>query len=105
MSSFKFIFCVIGKAESQGEGVGNRKGIESESERCRRTDGKKWQCRRGALPNQKYCESHMHRGAKKVNSRRNVDKGINLNTLPTSPQHHNSTSSDATTITDENINS
>ncbi|KAL8500201.1 hypothetical protein ACS0TY_019983 [Phlomoides rotata] len=99
------------------QGVGKKNAKETEAQRCRRTDGKKWQCKRGALQNQKYCESHMHRGAKKLvlspqsvnNSRRNLDNGINLNTVPMSPQHttgNNSTSSmsDATTITDENIN-
>ncbi|KAI5054852.1 hypothetical protein GOP47_0029997 [Adiantum capillus-veneris] len=30
--------------------------------RCRRTDGKKWRCGRAVVPEQKYCERHMHRG-------------------------------------------
>lgn len=30
-----------------------------------RTDGKKWRHSRDTIPNQKYCEMHMHRGAKK----------------------------------------
>ncbi|GBG60224.1 hypothetical protein CBR_g3467 [Chara braunii] len=30
--------------------------------RCRRTDGKSWCCPRPAIPGQKYCEKHMHRG-------------------------------------------
>lgn len=34
-------------------------------DRCRRTDGKKWQCKSAVLPGQKYCATHMHRGAKK----------------------------------------
>ncbi|OAY62389.1 hypothetical protein MANES_01G264700v8 [Manihot esculenta] len=33
--------------------------------RCRRTDGKKWRCRRDVVPGEKYCKIHMHRGAKK----------------------------------------
>ena len=39
--------------------------IEAASGRCRRTDGKKWQCKSAVLPGQKYCATHMHRGAKK----------------------------------------
>ncbi|XP_050228694.1 growth-regulating factor 10-like [Mercurialis annua] len=39
-----------------------RNGVEAEPGRCRRTDGKKWRCSKEALPDQKYCERHMHRG-------------------------------------------
>ncbi|XP_022147059.1 growth-regulating factor 9 isoform X2 [Momordica charantia] len=39
--------------------------LELEPGRCRRTDGKKWRCRRNVIPNQKYCGLHMHRGSKK----------------------------------------
>ncbi|MCD7454085.1 hypothetical protein HAX54_023446 [Datura stramonium] len=38
---------------------------ESEQQRCRRSDGKKWRCSRNVVPHQKYCEIHMHRGAKR----------------------------------------
>ncbi|CAK7347945.1 unnamed protein product [Dovyalis caffra] len=38
--------------------------VELEPGRCRRTDGKKWRCRRDVVANQKYCEMHMHRGSK-----------------------------------------
>lgn len=38
---------------------------ELEPGRCRRTDGKRWRCRRAVLPHQKYCATHMHRGAKR----------------------------------------
>ncbi|XVF79919.1 hypothetical protein PTKIN_Ptkin15bG0029200 [Pterospermum kingtungense] len=38
---------------------------ELEPGRCRRTDGKRWRCRRDVIPDQKYCARHMHRGAKK----------------------------------------
>ncbi|XP_024043370.1 growth-regulating factor 12 [Citrus clementina] len=31
----------------------------------RKTDGKKWRHSRDTIPNQKYCEMQMHRGAKK----------------------------------------
>ncbi|KAJ8573283.1 hypothetical protein K7X08_009794 [Anisodus acutangulus] len=37
---------------------------ETEVQRCRRSDGKKWRCSRNVVPCQKYCEIHMHRGAK-----------------------------------------
>lgn len=43
----------------------DRNNTELESGRCRRTDGKKWQCRNAALPDLKYCATHIHRGAKK----------------------------------------
>ncbi|KAG5089184.1 hypothetical protein AAZX31_01G132600 [Glycine max] len=45
--------------------LNDRTNIESASGRCRRTDGKKWQCKSAVLPGQKYCATHMHRGAKK----------------------------------------
>ncbi|KAK4418744.1 Growth-regulating factor 9 [Sesamum alatum] len=119
--------CGAGKVSLE---LGSKNVTETERQRCRRTDGKKWQCRRDAIPHQKYCEAHMHRGAKRFmlnpqfssnpmatsarmapiscNIGSSLDNGINLNTIPASPQHvtgDNSTSStsDATTITDENI--
>lgn len=36
--------------------------MDPEPGRCRRTDGKKWRCSRKVVPDQKYCERHMHRG-------------------------------------------
>ncbi|XP_045806105.1 growth-regulating factor 9-like [Trifolium pratense] len=39
--------------------------IETEPGRCRRTDGKNWRCKSAVLPGQKYCATHMHRGAKR----------------------------------------
>ncbi|RWV80284.1 hypothetical protein BHE74_00045875 [Ensete ventricosum] len=39
-----------------------RNSMEPEPGRCRRTDGKKWRCSRHVVPDQKYCERHMHRG-------------------------------------------
>ncbi|XP_021653555.1 growth-regulating factor 10 isoform X2 [Hevea brasiliensis] len=39
-----------------------RNVMDPEPGRCRRTDGKKWRCSKEALPDQKYCERHMHRG-------------------------------------------
>ncbi|KAL5198890.1 hypothetical protein ABZP36_002402 [Zizania latifolia] len=41
------------------------KNPEPEPGRCRRTDGKKWRCWRNSIPNEKYCERHMHRGRKR----------------------------------------
>ncbi|XP_061347831.1 growth-regulating factor 9-like isoform X2 [Gastrolobium bilobum] len=45
--------------------LNDRNSIEPEPGRCRRTDGKKWRCKSAVLPGQKYCATHMHRGAKK----------------------------------------
>ncbi|KAL4183614.1 hypothetical protein AMTRI_Chr11g156010 [Amborella trichopoda] len=36
---------------------------EKEPGRCRRTDGKMWRCSRDVVPDQKYCERHLHRGS------------------------------------------
>ncbi|CAN6205039.1 unnamed protein product, partial [Urochloa humidicola] len=41
------------------------KNPEPEPGRCRRTDDKKWRCWRSTIPNEKYCERHMHRGRKR----------------------------------------
>jgi hypothetical protein len=41
------------------------KNPEPEPGRCRRNDGKKWRCWRSTIPNEKYCERHMHRGRKR----------------------------------------
>ncbi|KAM1262502.1 hypothetical protein ACFX13_028289 [Malus domestica] len=50
---------------SNGVCFNNSSGTELEPRRCRRTDGKKWRCRRDVLPDQKYCGLHVHRGAKR----------------------------------------
>ena len=39
--------------------------MDPEPGRCRRTDGKKWRCHHAVVPNEKYCERHMHRGSKR----------------------------------------
>ncbi|KAJ6388771.1 hypothetical protein OIU77_027183 [Salix suchowensis] len=39
-----------------------KNGVDPEIGRCRRTDGKKWRCSKEALPDQKYCDRHIHRG-------------------------------------------
>lgn len=44
----------------------NGSGEELEPGRCRRTDGKKWRCKRDVLPDQKYCDRHIHRGVKQM---------------------------------------
>ncbi|KAL2460770.1 Growth-regulating factor [Abeliophyllum distichum] len=95
---------------------------ETEPHRCKRTDGKKWRCSKDAVPGRKYCDVHMHRGAKRIimdselvsvapSTSRIMPKGsshisINLNAKPESPQefteNKSTSSSDATTITDEN---
>ncbi|KAG0630377.1 hypothetical protein M758_1G174200 [Ceratodon purpureus] len=35
---------------------------DTEPNRCRRSDGKKWRCARNVVPGQKHCERHMYRG-------------------------------------------
>ncbi|KAK3036335.1 hypothetical protein RJ639_031742 [Escallonia herrerae] len=104
--------------------------IESERQRCGRTDGKRWRCSRDVIPERKYCDQHMHRGAKKpfvasetvtvaaappaLTIPKNFDTRLNLNTslsmsIPARPPVINSeedvsvssSSSDATTISDE----
>ncbi|KDP32107.1 hypothetical protein JCGZ_12568 [Jatropha curcas] len=42
--------------------MGSSTSRDSEPERCRRTDGKKWRCSRNTVPDQKYCEKHRNRG-------------------------------------------
>ncbi|XP_004510935.1 growth-regulating factor 9 [Cicer arietinum] len=66
--------------------------VDSEPQRCRRTDGKKWRCSKNTLPNQKYCERHMHRGRNR--SRKLVETAqVNsclTTTKPSSKSHENS---------------
>eukprot|EP00249_Psilotum_nudum_P006543 c19866_g2_i1 orf=611-2659(+) len=42
--------------------LGFTNNTDPEPGRCRRTDGKKWRCSKEVVPDQKYCERHMHRG-------------------------------------------
>jgi len=61
--SFSAVISVSGCNDSY---LNNSNGIiEPEPGRCRRTDGKKWRCKSAVLPGQKYCATHMHRGAKR----------------------------------------
>lgn len=62
--------CVVSSAVIPVSGYNHaylnaRNSVESEAGRCRRTDGKKWRCKGGVLPGQKYCATHVNRGAKK----------------------------------------
>lgn len=59
-----------------------------ETERCGRTDGKLWRCRKDVVPGNKYCEGHMHRGR----SRKHVEASevtlqSNLHTAACSNSH------------------
>lgn len=57
--------------------------MDPEPGRCRRTDGKKWRCGKNVVPDQKYCERHMHRG--RLRSRKPVEaaKNISQSNTPT----------------------
>ncbi|KAH7664635.1 Growth-regulating factor protein [Dioscorea alata] len=57
-----------------------RNSMEPEPGRCRRTDGKKWRCSRDVVPDQKYCERHMHRGRNR--SRKPVEQSASAS-VPT----------------------
>src|SRR5262245_51658364 len=50
--------------------------MDPERGRCRRTDGRKWRCSKSVVPNQKYCERHMHRG--RQGSRKHVEATGNV---------------------------
>eukprot|EP01018_Ginkgo_biloba_P016919 Gb_20443 [translate_table: standard] len=61
--------------------MGFANNADPEPGRCRRTDGKKWRCSRDVVPDQKYCERHMHRGRhrsrKPVEGQTNAASNIN----------------------------
>ena len=57
--------------------------VDPEPHRCRRTDGKKWRCSKNVVPNQKYCERHMHRGRNR--SRKPVEASEDNSPLITKP--------------------
>lgn len=62
------LFTVISVSGCNQSYLNDRNNIvepEPEPGRCRRTDGKKWRCKCAVLAGQKYCATHMHRGAKK----------------------------------------
>ncbi|CAL9069618.1 unnamed protein product [Musa banksii] len=73
-----------------------RNSMEPEPGRCRRTDGKKWRCSRDVVPDQKYCERHMHRGRNR--SRKPVEAGAagggdTTSTVVPTAQHDSNSSS------------
>ena len=80
---FAFIVSVVGVSP---QGFDYRNMMDPEPGRCRRTDGKKWRCSKNVIPDQKYCEQHMHRGCRR--SRKPVESS--QITLPDSPLPKNS---------------
>ena len=78
-----FIVSVVGVSP---QGFDHRNMMDPEPGRCRRTDGKKWRCSKNVVPDQKYCEQHMHRGCRR--SRKPVESS--QITLPDSPLPKNS---------------
>ncbi|KAI8023639.1 Growth-regulating factor 12 [Camellia lanceoleosa] len=132
----KSVLQVVGCSSSC---LGYKNVLETELQRCKRTDGKKWRCGRDVVPYQKYCGLHLHRGAKKLvsatqsvtvaaaappirniilappplaipkktNGRIKLDTNLSISIAAsprqkTDDEKSSSTSSDATTITDEN---
>lgn len=132
----KSVLQVVGCSSSC---LGYKNVLETELQRCKRTDGKKWRCSRDVVPYQKYCGLHLHRGAKKLvsatqsvtvaaaappirniilappplaipkktNGRIKLDTNLSISIAAsprqkTDDEKSSSTSSDATTITDEN---
>ena len=71
-------------------GSSNGGSIDPEPGRCRRTDGKKWRCSRDVVPEQKYCERHLHRGRhraarSKLTPAANTDATANPPLIPLNP--------------------
>ncbi|XP_043716011.1 growth-regulating factor 10-like isoform X2 [Telopea speciosissima] len=67
-----------------------RNSMEPEPGRCRRTDGKKWRCSKEVVPDQKYCERHMHRGRNR--SRKHVEASKITTTTATTTTNNTTTS-------------
>ncbi|XP_076910447.1 growth-regulating factor 9-like [Bidens hawaiensis] len=59
-------------------GVSSNNQKIGQPERCCRTDGKKWRCKKEVLPGLKYCVQHMHRGAKKVKNDQKSDSCLSF---------------------------
>ncbi|KAG9445111.1 hypothetical protein H6P81_016451 [Aristolochia fimbriata] len=72
-----------------------RNSMEPEPGRCRRTDGKKWRCSKDVVPDQKYCERHMHRGRHR--SRKPVEGNNTANGTNTSTNNSSMTLSKSST--------
>ncbi|KAK2989140.1 hypothetical protein RJ640_027214 [Escallonia rubra] len=53
-----------------------RRDMDPEPGRCRRTDGKKWRCSKDVVPDQRYCEKHVHRGRQP--SRKHVERNLSI---------------------------
>ncbi|KAK1286102.1 Growth-regulating factor 12 [Acorus calamus] len=66
-----------------------RNSMEAEPGRCRRTDGKKWRCSKDVVPDQKYCERHMHRG--RLRSRKPVETPSSSTAIATPTTTFNNT--------------
>ncbi|KAK9143654.1 hypothetical protein Syun_013054 [Stephania yunnanensis] len=64
-----------------------KNSMEAEPGRCRRTDGKKWRCSKEVVPDQKYCERHMHRGRNR--SRKHVESTSQLSNVHTNSNSNN----------------
>ncbi|KAH8974892.1 hypothetical protein BDL97_01G126100 [Sphagnum fallax] len=69
---------------------------DPEPGRCRRTDGKKWRCSRDVVPDQKYCERHMHRGRHRP--RRHADGQAGATGGPPGPGSATSSSGGAAAV-------
>lgn len=52
-----------------------------EPQRCMRTDGKRWRCSKEAMPQKKYCGSHINRGTKRCRSSSEAATAATLVTL------------------------
>lgn len=61
--------------------------VELQPWRCRRTDGKKWRCGNDTLPNEKYCERHMHRGRNRSKNKKVDENSQHISSDSTSPSN------------------
>ncbi|KAK1376282.1 hypothetical protein POM88_032475 [Heracleum sosnowskyi] len=59
----------------------NRDITAEEPQRCKRTDGKSWRCSKEAIPQKKYCGSHINRGSKRCRSSSEAATAATLVTL------------------------
>lgn len=78
-------FAVISVSGCNNPYLNDRNSIALEPGRCRRTDGKKWRCKSAVVPGQKYCATHMHRGAKRrfaENEPATINSAVTIARLP-----------------------
>ncbi|MCO5594097.1 hypothetical protein L7F22_048118 [Adiantum nelumboides] len=80
-----------------GYRLGFGANADPEPGRCRRTDGKKWRCSRDVVPDQKYCERHIHRGRHRA--RKPTDNQAQTGTSPGVSAVSASTASVASSVT------